>query len=419
MSYKHFISITSQLPFCSTPIRLDAYNSCQFGCTYCFAKSRGGNIASSKAELAKADLLSSRLRRVSKGNVSSALDEFLFMRVPIQFGGMSDPFSPWEEKHRATLRLLEVLKDFDYPTIISTKGTLFASDEYARLMRDGNFYVRVSITGAAHRVAGHLEAGVPDISSRLNALGRLASMGIPTSVRLQPIIPGHESSAAELLYGLAATGVRHVSGEYLKLPVEHSRSQSLSLERSLPGIRQSFERLGAVRVGREYVLPAQSKIIGHELLETTATELGLVYGYADNEFLLRNRFSACCNASDLFLRNASVFRSNILGILKSTKDAEAVKLSWLPETGLPAFPLDTYLNSRSRPKVAPGTSSKERWIALLRGKWNSSGWRGGPASFWMVEDTNEVDQNGDKVYALRDPALGHPVSGTDGMKESI
>ncbi|MEM8575707.1 MAG: radical SAM protein [Pseudomonadota bacterium] len=402
MTYKYALSITSQASFCSTPIRLDTYSACQFGCAYCFAKSRGGNISKSQLNIASARVLKERLKRVRNGKAASALDVLLQMRVPIQLGGMTDPFSPWEEQHRASLELLRVLQEDYYPTLISTKSLIPSLKGYAEILRDGNFYVRISFTGATPDKATALEAGVPSSSDRFRAIEKLSNMGIPVSTRLQPLIPGQEEASARIIQSAANAGAKHVSVEYLKVPLENSMAQTRSLDRALPGIRDVYRNNGARRVGREYTLPPENKILGHELLSNSARALGIVYGYADNEFLLRNSFRSCCNAADLFLENAGAFDANILGVMKRGKGRQR-KLLTLKEQEIPQFPMDNYLNSRSRPRLSKDATAKERWLSLLREKWNAPPWRGGPASFWQVHDTGERDIRGDKVFEIRDP----------------
>ena len=107
-NYKHALSITSQLPFCSVPLRLDTYSDCQFSCAFCFAKSRGGNLGNAPRTIANIGAIGNRLKRIAAGTIRSALDEMLEKRVPIQFGGMTDPFSPWELKIKATAEALKL-----------------------------------------------------------------------------------------------------------------------------------------------------------------------------------------------------------------------------------------------------------------------------------------------------------------------
>jgi len=43
---------------------------------------------------------------------------------------LQDPFTPREEQFGVTLEILKILKEEEYPTIISTKGSVFLKDRY-------------------------------------------------------------------------------------------------------------------------------------------------------------------------------------------------------------------------------------------------------------------------------------------------
>src|SRR5262245_40227297 len=148
-SYKHAVSVSGQIFFCAAPIRLDAYDGCQFGCVYCFSRRRARRWASKGVHAANSKAFEQRLKRVAEGNYLSALDEFRAIRVPIQLGGLHDPFTPREKSSGVTYRLLRILSDFNYPTLISTKGELVADTQYVSLLRQMNVVVRFSAAGVA------------------------------------------------------------------------------------------------------------------------------------------------------------------------------------------------------------------------------------------------------------------------------
>lgn len=394
--YKHSLSITSQLPFCSVPLRLDTYNECQFSCSFCFAKTRGGNVGASPRQQLSLEALKSRFERVATGTIASALDEMLERRIPIQLGGMTDPFSPWEKRLRVSLAALRVLHKHNYPTLISTKGTMVVDDCYLSILRDGNFLVRVSITGIRPSLAQTVERGVPICSARLKIVEALSNAGVPVSVRLQPIFPGEERFLGSLIDQIAEAGARHVSAEYLKWPVEEQASLAIKLDRQSPISKTSFLNLGALRVGREYVLPVSYKL--NKLLELKhhAQKRGLVFGFAENELLHLNEFHSCCNAADLFLSGASFFSANILTAVKRAIVGQRIFFGSLSQEWRPTHSLLPYLNSRSR--KGSGAFQEKSWIALLQRKWNSGTWRGGPSSFYGIEKTDSVDSHGNAIY---------------------
>lgn len=397
MTYKYYLAITSQLSFCSVPLRMDTYSSCQFSCSYCFSKSRGGAAASREKQEINPEALRKRLVRAKSGNGCGAVEEFLARQVPVQLGGMNDPFSPWEKVRKRTYETLRVLSDFDYPTIISTKGTLIAEQKYLDVLSSGNFYVRVSASLAGGVVVQKLERGVPTFEERLAVIAKLAKLGIPVSLRLQPIVPGEEEHMAAVVRAASNVGTCHISAEYLKLPLERRSTQAICLQEALPDIYRRYRDAKARRIGREFVLPSARKKDGLFELQKETRSAGMSYGFADNEFLHLNRFESCCNGADLYLRNARFFGANILGIIKRQVHSNKILFRVEEDEWIPSSSVFSHLNSRSRGNktaLAPAA----RYVDFLRSKWNSSQWRGGPSSFWGIGDSGEVDGAGNKIF---------------------
>ncbi|UWR17813.1 SPL family radical SAM protein [Sulfitobacter pontiacus] len=390
---------TSQMHFCSVPLRLDSYSNCQFGCQYCFSKARGGAFGLNAATTIDNAKLRKRLHRAKEGNPRGATEDFIQRRIPVQFGGMNDPFGPSESKKSISLETLKVLAEYDYPTIISTKGTILANDEYLSVLARGNFYVRISVAAVDPELTSNLEPGVPSVSARMDSAKKIAARGVPVSLRLQPIIPNFEQDAERLIVDAAKHGFKHVSVEYLKLPVETAAHNFAKLQQTLPGIRKLFAEQNATRVGREFVLPISFKKPRLVQLKRVAEKQGLVFGFAENELLLQNEFSACCNASDLFLRDANFFNFNIAGILRNQLHSGDFRFEVPDDEWLPSHSVFSHLNSKSRVPLGSG-SNRDAWTKILKDKWNAGPWRGGPASYDGVVDTGSVDQAGNRIYCF-------------------
>ncbi|WP_147448242.1 hypothetical protein [Mesorhizobium sp. YM1C-6-2] len=311
---------------------------------------------------------------------------------------MNDPFSPWEKTWAVSLAALEILREFDYPFVISTKSAMPAEPAYLRALQGANAYVRISVTGGDLPTQSGMERGVPNLDERLRAAAELASRDIAVSLRLQPIIWGQEEAAANQIRMFASVGVKHVTAEYLKLPVERASKQYSELRRIDTKLNDRYRSLGAKLVGREYVLPADAKIKQLRSLERVARSCGVSFGYADNDLLHLNRFRSCCNAADRYLRNANFFSFNILGIIKAQMGMSQLRFDISRNEWLPLSNMFSHLNSRSRPDGAIQSSWRESWILYLREKWNSSPERGGPSSYWGIKSTDRRDDAGNLVY---------------------
>jgi len=86
--------------------------------------SRGGS-RTSRASVADPDLFAGKLDSLfgGGGKKTDINGEILLRKVPLHFGGVSDPFSNRSVAKRST-QILTALKKHDCPVIISTKNTV-------------------------------------------------------------------------------------------------------------------------------------------------------------------------------------------------------------------------------------------------------------------------------------------------------
>ncbi len=395
-TYKYSVALTSQLAFCATPLRIDSYNSCQFSCGYCFARTRAGYGRDEKLQVANPGSLEKRLARVSRGSIASALDEFIKQRIPFQIGGMSDPFSPIELKERRTLQYINILKDYDYPFIISTKSCMPGTFEYMDALRGANAYVRFSTTVVSERLRPSIDRGCAPITDVADAAERLSSMGLPVSFRMQPIIPGCEDAFDGLLEFAINSGVKHISAEYLKVPLEANVNFGSSLSEFLGGQPVStYLKLGGSKRGSEYTLPMTYRSSHLISMRQKVKSAGMTFGFADNDLLLHSDGGSCCSASDLYLREANFFSANIVGLAKKKSIGDFIFFDDFLEEWQPFSSVDTYLNSKSR--LARGAESV-KWISYLRAMWRGERGLYSPDYFDGIERAFSHDAAGMPVY---------------------
>ncbi len=343
--------------------------------------------------MADPNRLSRRLRIVSGGTPRSPLDELLAARIPIHFGGMSDPFSPIELKKRTTLELLEILNDYKYPTIISTKSTLICSNEYIHILRGTNFVVQMSITCADDDLAAKFDVGAPSTSERLEVVTQLSRLGIKTAIRHQPLIPTLESGSKELVYRAFQAGARHISVEYLKLPIEEKwgHRQSLSAAAKID-LSEFYASHGAVRVGREWVLPVEYRLPTILGLRNLGHSLGLSFGAADNDLLHLSDGKACCSGADLFGLGTG-FEFNFLSAVRGGLTNGEITFGKIQRAWRPKRSIGQFLNSHSRTSGATVDS-------FIRARWNGVSNGPSPLTFYGVSDSGLLDEDGFKKYQL-------------------
>jgi DNA repair photolyase len=206
---------------------LNPYRGCSHACQYCYARVTHGYF----------DLGIGRdFERIIyvKTNVAQALRKDLASRgwthESIAIGTATDPYQPAEGMFRLTRQCLTALAEHANPCSITTKGTLIVRDVdvLTELTRVADVSVHVSLITLDSELWSRVEPGAPAPKSRLRAIERLSSAGIPTSVFLMPVLPGLTDRPEQL-------------GSVIRAAAEHgaTRVSSGSL-RLAPGVKEWF-----------------------------------------------------------------------------------------------------------------------------------------------------------------------------------
>lgn len=176
----------SQIAICDYPVRLDTYTGCSHGCKYCFVYRKNKALDKVLPIVGSSDAIL-RLSRGERTTYTNAFD----WKIPLHWGGMSDPFQPIESVHRASQKCLEVFIQTQYPFIFSTKGRLAWSAEYLDLIRQSKCVAQVSM---ACTEMDSIETAAPGFMERLRGLELLSKSTVRTIVRVQPYIPNYFKS---------------------------------------------------------------------------------------------------------------------------------------------------------------------------------------------------------------------------------
>jgi len=341
------------------------------------------------------------MERLTSEHPRSAIDELLAKRQPIHLGGMSDPFPPGEAKLGVSRALLDVLADYEYPTVISTKSNLFERDDYLRVLKRGRFIVQVSMSSTDDSLLSRTDVRTPGPSALLRALATLATEGIPTACRIQPLLPGHEGEAFGVIDACASVGVRHVAVEHLKLPIEKTWSGTEPLSWILGiNLQDYFSSRRAYRIGREWILPIGDRLERILGLRDHAHSRGLTFGAADNDLLLLSDGDCCCSGIDLVPGFENFFRFNYTEAARRGIAGGLIAIGRLAETWCPEKSIDRYVNSRSRLQGSSQTGHGIR--EYVRRNWNGSPNGNFPGALHGVVDSGEWDEEGFRLYRFTD-----------------
>jgi DNA repair photolyase len=393
--YRYAMSLTSQFFFCGVPFRLDSTPKCSVNCSYCFAMANKGGRKSSTRLIADPNRIARKLAAIhSNGkSVSDVQSQMLNKRVPLHFGGMSDPFSNTASS-KVSRELLRILDEFDYPVLLSTKNTdaLIEPETLTILENMKHLAIQVSFSTTDARIAAMIEPFASTPEARFASMKLLSNLQIPIMVRLQPLMPSLISEYIQSLIPWAAdAGTKHVIVEFLKLPVDRARSTIQEVFTALDWDGYAhYKKHNARLVGIDWLLPNSYKWEVLQPIIETIRAYNMTYGAADYGLHHLGDSACCCGTDNLegfdnWHRGsfANVVRESRVGLL----DASLLDKYWYPGGSI-----RTVLNSDAR------QDNLTDMIEYLRLKWNQPGTANAPDSYLGVHYAGELDKHGNCIY---------------------
>ena len=266
--------------------------------------------------------------------------ELLLKKMPLHFGGISDPFSD-SESCKISLKLLKLFNEFNYPIVLSTKNTNFLmKDETIKILKEIKYLIiQISFSIPNDFKAKKIESKAPLPSSRIKTISFLSKEGFSIVARLQPLlIPWINNIHDELIPQLGKAGCRHIVIEFLKLPVEHNISQISKFYKSINwNAFKEYQELNAHLVGREWLLPNKLKWDLLQVLINQIHQYKMTYGSADYGLNHLGDTDCCCGL-DLFNGFENWFKGNFAYIIRKNKKEKiffnSVRKNWFPSKSI-------------------------------------------------------------------------------------
>ncbi len=267
----------SELCTCPDKLTFNPYTGCDHGCLYCYASSYIPRFYDCRP---KKDLIS-RLKREAarlKGEL-------------VSISNSSDPYPRLEEKTGLTRRCLEILAESNCRLQIVTKSDLVVRD--IDILRKVPCVVSVTILTEDDGLSRKLEPGAPVSSGRLEAVGTLVNEGVPTTVRIDPVIPFLNDELAGLVEAVASLGVLHITSSSYKVKPDNWRRFSQNFPEVAEKLRPLYFEKGE-RIGRSTYLPRDLRFSLMKRVKELAEENNLKFGCCREGFSLN---SAVCDGS--------------------------------------------------------------------------------------------------------------------------
>jgi DNA repair photolyase len=205
MRIPSFNVVKSAFCTCLPKYNINTYlGRCAHGCIYCYAVKfpsfRGPTVP-----------------RLNLGDDIVNMAEAAKTKLPVMLSDSTDPYQPLERKHKLTRRCVEVLAAHGFPLLIVTKSPLVTRD--LDLFKKTRTVVSVTITTPRNEIAKMIEPFAPSPNQRFSALERIVDEGIPTVVRIDPILPSVNSDTKdleEIVARAADIGVKQVTASTMK-----------------------------------------------------------------------------------------------------------------------------------------------------------------------------------------------------------
>jgi DNA repair photolyase len=267
----------SQLCTCPNKLTFNPYTGCDHRCLYCYASSYIPRFYECRA---KKDLISRLKREAAK--LGGEL---------ISISNSSDPYPRLERKEGLMRKCLEILAKSDCRIQIVTKSDLVTRD--IDILKNIPSMVSVSLTTVNDELSKKLEPHAPLSSKRIDAIETLVKNDIPTTVRIDPIIPFLNDDVGELVKLLARRGVLQITSSTYKIKPANWRR----FGKAFPNVSSQLNRLyfdEGEKIGRAYYLPRKVRFDLMKKVKELTEGYGMRFGCCREGFNLN---SARCDGS--------------------------------------------------------------------------------------------------------------------------
>jgi DNA repair photolyase len=248
---------------CTCPHKLtfNPYTGCDHECVYCYASSYIPKFSNCRP---KRNLIQ-RLKKEAtelKGEI-------------VSISNSSDPYPNLEAEMGLMRNCLEILSRHSCRVQIVTKSTLVVRD--FDLLRRMPSMVSLTITAADDATAKLIEPRAPPSSERLKTIETLVEKDIPTSVRIDPIIPCVNDDVEALIEALASSGVKHVTSSTYKVKPDNWRRFSKTMPKIAEKVRPLYFEKGEWISGYFY-LPIDLRLKIMKTVRDSAGKYGMRFG---------------------------------------------------------------------------------------------------------------------------------------------
>ena len=224
------IRFTSDKFDCALPVSIDSHSHCSYGCLYCFSDNLIAHREQTGTLVGQTNLRMLEGIFAGEGGVKGAVfrEALKYDRkvngypTAVQLGALCDPCDNIERQQGWLLQFIALAIKYNQPVRMSTKGSLLRNPEYLKALAQAPhlFWVAFSIITANDNLIEAVDARAPNTTERVKTMQALTEIGVKTSLRLRPMIPGISDgdNYRKLIEMCARAGAKAVSYETMFAP---------------------------------------------------------------------------------------------------------------------------------------------------------------------------------------------------------
>jgi len=248
-----------------------------------------------------------RLERIISGKPKNAQEKelcaFTSRRVPIHWGGQSEPFASFDEEFKIGLQALKIFEKYEYPFIVSTKNHRIVEGEYWETLKRCKYKV-VQVSLITDRPELNKIEPNPEIAveRRLDIIEKCAKEGIRVVVRLQPFIPKFcEKGIEEFIERMGKLGAKAMTIEYLKLPAMMRPELKVAINKLADLLGYDvikFYKVYGKKTATDYEIKPEIKKLWIKRVRDLVHKNGMEFYCADNDFRGLGDNAICCGVGN-------------------------------------------------------------------------------------------------------------------------
>jgi DNA repair photolyase len=240
---------------------VNPYRGCQFACNYCDAITEKYLVHENVEDFSRIIYVKTNAPELLEKELKKAKKDV------VALSGVTDPYQPAERKYEITRRILEILRDENFPVHIGTKSDLVLRDAdiLSEISKKSWCTVSFTVTTFDKKLLLLLEPFSPPPERRIEAMKKLAEAGIRAGVDFTPIIPfilDDDNNIQEVVRKASENNAEYIlPGSGMTLRSNQRIRWFDLLKENWPGLVEKYEKLygESQEPDREYVVKINRK----------------------------------------------------------------------------------------------------------------------------------------------------------------